>query len=596
MQKTVTIRIVNVDIPFLLLVVEFACKVTNKKQKLLSINQKKMVNPTKKFVSLQTETQTAHPHTDRQGEMPYYTFTKTMEKKQYFFAVDLGATSGRTIVGRPATTADACQGKITRDCEFELEEVTRFPNNLIAQGGHYYWDIHALYFEIIKGLKEVAKRGLQITSIGIDTWGVDFVFIGDDGAILRNPRAYRDPITFSAMDDYLEHVIARREVYDTTGIQFLNFNSLFQLYAMRREGNSAYRNAAKILFVPDALSWMLTGEEVCEYTIASTSQLLDPRTKEFDERLLDTLGLMRSKFGRMVQPGTVIGTLTEEVQRLTGLGAVPVVAVAGHDTGSAVAAVPAKDENFAYLSSGTWSLMGIETKNAIISDLSYERNFTNEGGIEGTTRFLKNICGMWLYERCRQEWKEMRQEEESSKTERINLGHLELQSSAMTVEPFRSLINPDDPIFAAPTSMVKAIQQYCRDTSQPVPETPAEICRCIFDSLALRYRQVFTWLQEFAPFPLDVLHIIGGGSQNKFLNQFTANSTGITVLAGPQECTAIGNIMLQAKAAGIVSDIWEMRAIIANSTDLVKYEPQDKADWDAAYEKFKEIIRKNKEK
>jgi rhamnulokinase len=240
--------------------------------------------------------------------------------------------------------------------------------------------------------------------------------------------------------------------------------------------------------------------------------------------------------------------------------------------------------------------MGIETKNAIISDLSYERNFTNEGGIEGTTRFLKNICGMWLYERCRQEWKEMRQEEESSKTERINLGHLELQSSAMTVEPFRSLINPDDPIFAAPTSMVKAIQQYCRDTSQPVPETPAEICRCIFDSLALRYRQVFTWLQEFAPFPLDVLHIIGGGSQNKFLNQFTANSTGITVLAGPQECTAIGNIMLQAKAAGIVSDIWEMRAIIANSTDLVKYEPQDKADWDAAYEKFKEIIRKNKEK
>ena len=555
-----------------------------------------MVNPTKKFVSLQTETQTAHPHTDRQGEMPYYTFTKTMEKKQYFFAVDLGATSGRTIVGRPATTADACQGKITRDCKCELEEVTRFPNNLIAQGGHYYWDIHALYFEIITGLKEVAKRGLQITSIGIDTWGVDFVFIGDDGAILRNPRAYRDPITFSAMDDYLEHVIARREVYDTTGIQFLNFNSLFQLYAMRREGNSAYRNAAKILFVPDALSWMLTGEEVCEYTIASTSQLLDPRTKEFDERLLDTLGLMRSKFGRMVQPGTVIGTLTEEVQRLTGLGAVPVVAVAGHDTGSAVAAVPAKDENFAYLSSGTWSLMGIETKNAIISDLSYERNFTNEGGIEGTTRFLKNICGMWLYERCRQEWKEMRQEEESSKTERINLGHLELQSSAMTVEPFRSLINPDDPIFAAPTSMVKAIQQYCRDTSQPVPETPAEICRCIFDSLALRYRQVFTWLQEFAPFPLDVLHIIGGGSQNKFLNQFTANSTGITVLAGPQECTAIGNIMLQAKAAGIVSDIWEMRAIIANSTDLVKYEPQDKADWDAAYEKFKEIIRKNKEK
>ncbi len=283
----------------------------------------------------------------------------------------------------------------------------------------------------------------------------------------------------------------------------------------------------------------------------------------------------------MVQPGTVIGVLTDEVQRLTGLGAVPVIAVAGHDTGSAVAAVPAKDEKFAYLSSGTWSLMGIETKDAIISDLSYERNFTNEGGIEGTTRFLKNICGMWLYERCRLEWPE----------EVRKLSHPELQGQAMTVEPFRSIINPDNQAFAAPASMIGAIQQYCRQTNQPVPETPAEVCRCIFDSLALRYRQVFQWLQEFAPFRLDVLHIIGGGSLNKYLNQFTANSTRATVLAGPQECTAIGNIMLQAKAARMVSDIWQMRAIIANSTELVKYEPQDKAQWDAAYDKYLSIMK-----
>ena len=226
--------------------------------------------------------------------------------------------------------------------------------------------------------------------------------------------------------------------------------------------------------------------------------------------------------------------------------------------------------------------MGIETKDAIISDLSYERNFTNEGGIEGTTRFLKNICGMWLYERCRLEWPEEVQK----------LGHPELQGQAMTVEPFRSLINPDDQMFAAPASMIQAIQQYCRQTGQPVPETPAEICRCIFDSLALRYRQVFTWLQEFAPFQLDVLHIIGGGSLNKYLNQFTANSTGATVLAGPQECTALGNIMLQAKAAGLVSDIWQMRQIIADTLDLVRYEPQDKAQWDAAYEKYLSIVNK----
>ena len=485
-------------------------------------------------------------------------------EKKCFFAVDLGATSGRTIIGNIS------------DGRFSLEEVTRFPNNLIEQGGHVYWDIYALYFEIIRGLKEVAQRGLTITSIGIDTWGVDFVFIGDDGAILRNPRAYRDPITFDAMDDYLRHVVSRREVYDITGIQLMNFNSIFQLYAMRREQNSALQMAKKILFVPDALSWMLTGEEVCEYTIASTSQMLDPRTKDLDKALLASVGLSRDKFGRMVSPGTQIGVLTDEVQRMTGLGAIPVIAVAGHDTGSAVAAVPAKDERFAYLSSGTWSLMGIETQGAVINERSYELNFTNEGGIEGTTRFLKNICGMWLYERCRKEWPD----------EVRRLPHPELQGSAMQVEAFRSIINPDDAMFANPSSMIEAIQTYCRQTGQPVPETPAEICRCIFDSLALRYRQVFGWLKEFASFPLNVLHIIGGGSLNKYLNQFTANSLGVDVLAGPQEGTAIGNIMLQAKAAGEVKDIWEMRQIIANSLDLKHYAPEDKEAWDKGYEKY----------
>ena len=495
-----------------------------------------------------------------------------MEQPSYYFAVDLGATSGRTIIGN-------IDGKTS---SLKLEELTRFPNNLIEQGGHYYWDIHALYFEMIRGLKEAARRQLNIVSIGIDTWGVDFVCIGEDNAILRNPRAYRDPITFEAMDDYLHHIMSQHDVYDITGIQFMNFNSLFQFHAMQREGNAALKHAKKILFVPDALSWMLTGKMVCEYTIASTSQMLDPRTKEIDERLLQSVGLRRDMFGHMVQPGTTIGTLTEDIQRLTGLGAIPVVAVAGHDTGSAVAAVPAKNEQFAYLSSGTWSLMGIETKEAIISSLSFERNFTNEGGIEGTTRFLKNICGMWLYERCRLEWPEEVQ----------RLPHPELQGQAMTVEPFRSLINPDDAMFAAPQSMIGAIQQYCRDTQQPVPQTTAEICRCIFDSLALRYRQVFEWLKEFADFDIKALHVIGGGSLNKYLNQFTANSTGTTVLAGPQECTAIGNIMLQAKASGLVKDIWEMRHIIAQSTEMVKYEPQDKEIWDKAYNKYLNTTKK----
>lgn len=485
--------------------------------------------------------------------------------KKYFFAVDLGATSGRTIVG----TLD--DGKVV------LEELTRFNNNLIEANGHFYWDIYALYFEIIKGLKAAKQRDLCITSIGIDTWGVDFVCVAEDGSVSQ-PIAYRDPHTFDAMDDYLENVMSREKVYDVTGIQFMNFNSIFQLYAMKRAGNSALKNAQKILFIPDALSYMLTGNMVCEYTIASTAQLLDPRTGQLDPRLLASVGLTQSKFGRMVNPGDLVGALTADVQKQTGYGAIPVIAVAGHDTGSAVAAVPAKNEKFAYLSSGTWSLMGIETKEAIINHISYERNFTNEGGIEGTTRFLKNICGMWLYERCRKEWTDAPK------------SHPELIAEAMKQPAFQSIINPDDACFANPSSMIDAIQTYCKETDQHVPQGYAEICRCIFDSLALRYRQVFSYLTEMASFPIEVLHIIGGGSLNDNLNQFTANSCGVEVLAGPQEGTALGNIMVQAKAAGEVKDLWDMRKVIANSLNLKRFSPADKEIWDAAYVKYLKIL------
>lgn len=486
--------------------------------------------------------------------------------KKYFFAVDLGATSGRTIVG----TLD--EGKVV------LEELTRFDNNLIEANGHFYWDIYALYFEIIKGLKAAKQRDLCITSIGIDTWGVDFVCVAEDGSVSQ-PIAYRDPHTFDAMDDYLENVMSREKVYDVTGIQFMNFNSIFQLYAMKRAGNSALKNAQKILFIPDALSYMLTGNMVCEYTIASTAQLLDPRTGQLDPRLLASVGLTQSKFGRMVNPGDLVGALTADVQKQTGYGAIPVIAVAGHDTGSAVAAVPARNEKFAYLSSGTWSLMGIETKEAIINHVSYERNFTNEGGIEGTTRFLKNICGMWLYERCRKEWTDAPK------------SHPALIAEAMKQPAFQSIINPDDACFANPSSMVDAIQTYCKETDQHVPQGYAEICRCIFDSLALRYRQVFSYLTEMASFPIEVLHIIGGGSLNDNLNQFTANSCGVEVLAGPQEGTALGNIMVQAKAAGEVKDLWDMRKVIANSLNLKHFSPADKEIWDAAYVKYLTILK-----
>ena len=488
----------------------------------------------------------------------------------HFFAVDLGATSGRTILGTLS------EGSLT------LRELTRFANHIIYTGGHAYWDIFALFHEIVEGLRVVAREKIGIQSIGIDTWGVDFVFVGADGGLMRNPCSYRDPHTEGAMDAYFKE-IPRERVYELTGIQFMNFNSLFQLFTLDRAGNSALRAADKILFMPDALSYMLTGKMVTEYTIASTSQILNPRTKEFEQELLDVCHVRKEQFAPFVLPGTVIGTLSPELQKQTGLGAIPVVAVAGHDTASAVAAVPARDEHFAYLSSGTWSLMGIETKDAIINQQSYERNFTNEGGVEGTTRFLKNICGMWLLERSRAEWK--------AKGEPFSYDFI--YANTPDVKPFRSFINPDAPCFANPPCMVEAIQNYCRTTGQTVPETVPEICRCIFESLAMRYKQVFAYLKEMAPFDIHTLHIIGGGTQNVMLNQLTADATGVPVVTGPIECTTIGNVMLQAKAAGIVGDIQEMRRLIAESVSTDSYLPRDTALWDEQYQRYLQVYRED---
>ncbi len=486
-----------------------------------------------------------------------------MEK--HFFAVDLGASSGRTILG----TLDG--EKLTR------RELTRFPNNIIQMNGHCYWDILALYWEIIRGLKTVAQEGIRIESIGIDTWGVDVALFGKDGSLLRNPYSYRDPHTEGAMEEYFK-LVPKERVYEITGIQFMNFNTLFQLATLRRNNDSALAAADKILFIPDALSYLLTGEMVTEYSILSTSSMMDPRTGRISEELTAPIGISESQFGRYVQPGETIGRLTPEIQTLTGLGDVPVIAVAGHDTASAVAAIPAQDENFVYLSSGTWSLMGIETKNAIINKDSFEKNFTNEGGIEGTTRFLKNICGMWLFERCRKEWTDAPK------------SYDELYEAAMKVEAFRSLINPDDSSFANPASMVEAIRDYCRRTGQPVPDNYAEECRCIYDSLALRYRDVFEMLKGLSPFPLKRMHVIGGGSLNYILDQFIANSLNIPVYAGPQEATAEGNIMMQAKASGMVKDIREMRALIGKSEQPKRYDPQDTPTWNEAYRKYKAIV------
>lgn len=482
--------------------------------------------------------------------------------KQNFFAVDLGATSGRTILG--SFTEEG----------ISLKEINRFPNHLIEVGGHFYWDIYALYHHIIEGLKLAAQADEPITSIGIDTWGVDFVCLGKDGQLLRQPYAYRDPHTDGAPEAFFNRV-SRSEVYAKTGIQVMNFNTLFQLDTLRRHRDSALEACHKILFVPDALSYMLTGEMVTEYTIASTGQLVDAQKRRLDPELLQAVGLTEEHFGRFVYPGEKIGVLTEEVQRITGLGAVPVIAVAGHDTGSAVAAVPAVNPNFAYLSSGTWSLMGVETPHPVINAETEKLNFTNEGGVEGSIRLLKNICGMWLLERCRLNWG--------------NTSYPELIAEANACQAFRSLINPDDPCFANPADMENTIREYARKTGQPVPETRGQVVRCIFESLALRYRQVLENLRSLAPNPIDTLHVIGGGSRNDLLNQFTANAIGIPVIAGPSEATAMGNILMQSIAAGQADSVAAMRQNISKSIPLKRYEPQDAETWAAAYTHFLQI-------
>ena len=485
---------------------------------------------------------------------------------RHFAAIDLGATSGRVIL------ATIAEGNIS------MEEIYRFPDPIIQMQGHFYWDFPAIFQSVVKGLAKIAERGVAIESVGIDTWGVDFVMFGKDGAMLRLPYCYRDPHTVGAPEKFFERM-PRKELYGKTGIQIMNFNSVFQFDTLRRNNCSALEAADKILFIPDALAYLLTGEMVTEYTIASTAQMINPRTKEWDLDILAMLDLKPENFGRMTMPGEKIGVLTPELQRLTGLGAIPVIAVAGHDTGSAVAAVPAEDENFAYLSSGTWSLMGIESPEPIISEESFDMNFTNEGGIEGTIRVLKNICGMWLLERCRAEWPEM--------------DYPTLIAEAEAAEPFRSLINPDEDCFANPESMTTAIADYCRATGQPLPQSIGEYTRCIFESLALRYRQVMTMLSELSPVAINRLYVIGGGAKNNTLNQYTANAIGIPVETGSSESTAIGNVMMQAKWAGVVDSISDMRRMIRESlTDSRSYTPQNAEIWESAYLKYLEFFAK----
>lgn len=471
-----------------------------------------------------------------------------MEK--HFVAIDLGATSGRIILG----TLDD-KRKLTTN------EINRFQNRMIHIGEGLYWDIYSLLENIKQGLAIIAQSGSTPTSIGIDTWGVDFGCIAPDGTVIGLPMAYRDPRTVGASDRFFNEIWDADELYSKTGIQHLDFNTIFRFNELR--DSFALKNTETILFIPDLIAYLLTGEKVTEYTIASTGAIVDPADGRLNQALFEAVGLSADRFGRFVTPGTVIGKLSKDVAEETGLPQIPVVAVGEHDTASAVAAVPARTRNFAYLSSGTWSLMGIEVTSPVINDITMHENITNEGGVEGTIRLLKNITGMWIVEECLRHWKK----------NGLDYNYQQMVELALAAPANICSIDPDDPGFVAPANMLEAIDGYCRSTGQQLPSDPGEYIRVIFESLAKKYARVLDIFKKISDHPIECLHIIGGGSRNSLLNRFTADAIGMPVVAGPAEATAYGNIMIQAKAAGSVSSLDEIRDIIAENIELTTFNP-----------------------
>ena len=491
-----------------------------------------------------------------------------MAPKNYL-AFDLGAESGRAVLG----TLDG--GRIS------LREIHRFPNAPTTVLGRLHWNVYALLDGIKTGMAACAAEGLPVESLAVDTWGVDFGLLAADGSLLGLPFAYREPRNTGAMERFFS-IVPRERLYERTGIQFLPFNSIFQLQALR-ENNPALLGAAdRFLMMPDLFTYFLSGAKINEATIASTSQLIDPRIKNWAADLIDALGIRASLFSPPLEPGCVVGTLLPGPAKETGLPQIPVVAAASHDTASAVAAVPAIGKDWAYISSGTWSLIGVEASAPIITAETQRQNFTNEGGIGGTIRFLKNVTGLWLIQQCRKKWNAERP-----------LSYEDLRVMAESAPPFGAFIDPDAPEFSNPEDMPAAIRDYCLKTGQTPPPTPAAVTRCAIESLALRYRQVLDELRRLSPRPIETLHVIGGGSRHVTLCRFTADAAKIPVVAGPAEATALGNIMGQAIALGHAGSIEEMRAAAAGTFPLERYEPRDTAAWDRAYERFAAVTRRN---
>lgn len=483
--------------------------------------------------------------------------------KQYL-AFDLGASSGRAIIG---TLAD---GKI------DLKEVHRFENGGTYVNGGLFWDLLGLFREMKTGLKKALEAGAELSGIAIDTWGVDYAFIDRRGFFAGNAWNYRDTRTDNAQEWVYERIPAR-EVYAQTGIQFMNLNTIFQLASCVRDDDDSLKIADKLLFIPNALSYMFCGDKSAEYTIASTSQLYDSAKDDWAWPIIDAIGLKRTLFPKITRPCTVVGKLLPQLQEELKCGPIPVILVGSHDTASAVASVPAPaDKTWAFLSSGTWSLLGIELPKPCTSEKAMKANYANEGGLCHTIRFLKNIMGLWLVQECRNEWKRRGQI--------YSFG--ELADLAAKEQPFRSLINPNNELFATPGDMPGRFCEYCRTTGQPVPETPGQFIRAALESLALRYRQTIDEMEDILGLKVEVLNLVGGGSQNLLLNQFTANAIGRQVVTGPVEGTAMGNILGQALATGDIKDLKAGREIIKNSIETGLYMPKDAEAWNEAYKRF----------
>ncbi len=484
-----------------------------------------------------------------------------------FVAIDLGAESGRAMLGTLS------QGKLV------LEEIHRFPNQPVRIPTGLYWDTFRLFHEIREGLTKAGReRKLKLDGIAVDTWGVDFGLLGPDGALVDNPRHYRDARN-NGMLERTFAVMPREEIFRHTGIQFMQLNSLYQLYAIKLSGTPALDVAARLLFMPDLFSYWLTGVQKAELTIASTSQFYNPAEKRWATEIFERLGLPVRILPEIVPPGTLLGPLLDEVAESCGTGSVPVYATAGHDTAAAVAAVPGEGDDWCYISSGTWSLMGVEQATPVINEKTLALNFTNEVGYGGSIRLLKNIAGLWLLQECRKAW--------AAEGQQYDYG--QLAEMAASAKPFAAVINPD--AFLEIGNMPAKIAAFCEKTGQQPPEGPAQMSRVILESLALRYRQVLESLEDVLGRRLNTINIVGGGSRNQTLNQFVADATGRRVVAGPTEATAAGNILIQAIGAGALRNLEEARAVVKASFPVTVVEPKSRAGWDEAYARFCALVK-----